>query len=116
MYVGLSIAKELYCGDVVAILRRFLSDSPLLQLRKSVLFLLGMITDLSTVTDLYYLSSMLKSIVNSALTTFWQFETFSIRNQACSYRGALRMLKVIRTIWECTPKCEKDHRGVHYGN
>ena len=47
MYVGLSIAKELYCGDVVAILRKFLSDSPLLQLRESVLFLLGMITDLS---------------------------------------------------------------------
>ena len=47
MYVGLSIIKELFCTDVVSILRKFLSDLPLLQLRESVLFLLGMITDLS---------------------------------------------------------------------
>lgn len=47
MYIGLSIIKELYCADVVALQRKFLSDLPLMHLRESVLFLLNMITDLS---------------------------------------------------------------------
>ena len=47
MYTGLSVLKKLYCADVVAIARKFLSDLPLLHLRESVLFLLQMITDLS---------------------------------------------------------------------
>ena len=37
----------LYCADVVTIVRGYLSDIPLCQLRESVLFLLEIVTDLS---------------------------------------------------------------------
>ena len=47
MYIGLSVLNELYCNEVIAIVRRYLSDIPLFQLRESVLFLLEIVTDLS---------------------------------------------------------------------
>ena len=47
MYAGLSVIDTLYCPDVVSIVRKYLSDISLHQLRESVLFLLEIVTDLS---------------------------------------------------------------------
>jgi len=41
------VIKELYCPDVVTIVRWYLSDLPLYELRKIVLFLLEIVTDLA---------------------------------------------------------------------
>ena len=47
--MGLSVLKVVYNHEVLAIVRKFLSDCPLFQLRECVLFLLGIVTDLSEI-------------------------------------------------------------------
>ena len=85
MYVGLSIVKLLSCREVVSIVRKYLSDSPLFQLRESVLFLLEIVTDLEDVPPHFLVSDTPSyAILDRAILDSLYFGSSSRPSKCCT--------------------------------